>query len=280
MNLRNTLFAAVVGGALGLPLAASALTIDGITFEPGAIFETADLFEGEVNGGPITAAGDELIGIGIVNRILAADNTVLWENGDNGRELTIYFFGYMAEDFTTTNPGAGAGIDQITFSGGRVQIYSDTNEDFSAAGTLAQGIASATNGNLFLDLEGSPTGGVGGFSGDPITLSATAIRIQGLPFLSALNVVGTGLLDVVGGAAAAHFDTNTFGCDATAAAPCPDIADKSFTSSGQIPVSPGGAWAFRGTGEVQDYAVPEPATLAMLGLGLLGAGAVRRRTKA
>ena len=282
MSIRKTLLAATVATALGLPVAASAITIDGITFEEGAIFETIDIFEGEANGGPILAQGDELIGIGIVNRILDTGNNVLWENGDNGRELTVYFHEYIAQDFSTVPTGPTSGLDTITFSGGLLEIYSDSSQDFSAAGTIQDGIDSATNGNLWLSLAGSPTGGFDSDTGlEAITLTSVGIRLGGDPFESAFNITGTGLLDVTGGAAADNFDTNTFGCEGSAGAPCPDDADKSFTSSGQLPGDFEGAWAFRGTGEVQDYAVPVPAPLMLLGAGIaaLSFGA-RRKAKA
>jgi len=282
MSIRKTILAATVATALGLPVAASAITIDGITFEEGAIFETIDIFEGEANGGPILAQGDELIGIGIVNRILDTGNNVLWEDGDNGRELTIYFHDYIAQDFSTVPTGGGGGLDTITFTGGLLEIYSDSSEDFSAAGTIQDGIDTATNGNLWLSLAGSPSGGFDSGTGlEAITLTSVGIRLSGNPFESAFNITGTGLLDVTGGAAEGNFDTNTFGCPASAGAPCPDDADKSFTSSGQLPVGGFGAWAFRGTGEVQDYAIPVPAPLMLLGVGIaaLSFGA-RRKTKA
>lgn len=278
MKLRKTMIAAAICGSV-FASAASAVTIDGITFSAGAILETIDLFEGARAGGPLVAPGQELIGIGIVNRILDAGNNVLWQNGDNGRELTVYFYNYIAETFNTASIPGVLGVDTIGFSGGVVEIRSDSTPDFSAAGTIAQGIASASDGNLFLSLTGSPTGGFGGLGG-AITLTSTGTRNgdAGAPFSFANNITGAGNLDVVGGAAASYFDTNTFGCSAAAPAPCPDDADKTFSSSGQIPVNPGlSAWAFRGTGEVQDFAIPEPGTLALLGLGLAAIGGIARR---
>lgn len=275
MMIRKTALLAALVGALGLPMTAGAITIDGITFQAGSIFETTDLFEANALGGPISAAGQELVGIGIVNRILDPLNNVLWQNGDNGRELTIYFRSYIAQD-AFLGP-VGPGTDTFLFSGGVVELYSDLAQNFSAAGTMAAGIASASGGDLFLRLAGSPIGGLGSLDGSPITLRSDAVRLTGFPGTLPIgtNVTGTGLLDVISGDAASFFDTNTFGCVAADGAPCPDDADKGFTSSGKPAV--GGSWAFRGTGEIQDFAIPEPGTVTLLGLALMGVGAGRIR---
>lgn len=280
MKLNKTLLAAALTMAMGAPLTANAVNIDGIEFEPGSIFETLDLFEGERNGGPIVAAGQELVGIGIVNFIRRADLSVLWQNTDNGRELVVYFYNYIAEAFSTTGdlPGPGfLSIDQIAFSGGIVEIYSQAAGTFSATGTIQDGIDSVTGGDLFLSLVGSPVGGQE--NGNDITLRSTATNTVGNPF-NAGSVTGNGLLDVTGGAAAAFFDTNTFGCEAADGAPCPDDADKNFASNGALQPGGTGAWIFTGTGTVRDFAVvPEPTSIALIGAGILGAGFAGKRRR-
>mgnify|MGYP001078000945 CR=1 FL=1 len=134
MNLRKALIAATLGGAIGLPFAANAITINGITFQEGSIFELGELWEAErlstcaATGGNcngfIDQEGEELVGIGVITSIRGpGGGDPLWVSGDNGKQLTIYFDSFFAESVTSTyNPTTEVGSAEILFSGGRVQL--------------------------------------------------------------------------------------------------------------------------------------------------------------
>jgi PEP-CTERM motif len=310
MNLRNSLLAIAVGGALGAPSLATAalIDIDGITIEPGSIIESALVWEGERkkgaavacdgltlgcgdNNGLIDQIGEELIGIGRISAIRNSGGTIIWDALDSTRSLTFYFRGYYAEQIMGGNIG---------FTGGVIDLYSDVTgaagfNTPSGAETQQDGIDSVEDGNHWLSLVGSPVGidpvdgapftffgtEYGSISDNPLTLFSRASALGG----AGVEVFGLGMLDVTGGPAAPYLDTDTFVCIPHGApfdeSDCPDFADKTFTSEGDLAAA-GSTWGFFGELNINDNAraIPEPTTLALLGLGLVGMGVGRRSKKA
>ncbi|HKJ72039.1 MAG TPA: PEP-CTERM sorting domain-containing protein [Gammaproteobacteria bacterium] len=279
----------ILGAALfglSLPVSASAITIDGINLEQGATFITTTLWEGRVDGtnpyqDPISGLNQELGGIGVVEAIRDSGGTTIWQDGDNGRELTFQFGGYTTERLEDDggNLAGGGSFDptdtpiEIWFRDGFANFYSDSTPNRTVnSGTIATDIASFTDGSEWLNMLGASVlncavgDGCASGAGTGISLQSFVNSGQ-LSFIN--SATGSGLLNVDttgSGSANTAFDSDAVSLDANGN-PVDMTLDSSFNSVASNDFFASGSSTLKAT------VVPEPGGLALLGIGLLAIGA-------
>lgn len=229
----------------GLALAAGTLTaaqagpinVAGVVWNPSA---ATDFSSQSANMRQfINIADGTLSGFGIINAFNGQPQATFCP----GCELTFQFSGFTPVGGTLV-PGVG---QTITYHGGTVNVYVGAVEILDPLDYTALNWANTGNGTLFLSL-------------------ANNYDFLGSHLFGGL-LAGLGFLDVTGGAAAGNFDTNTqaFG------------SDLRFTTSLSWDHIPGQIIDMSGTGNLRGDTIPEPESLALVGLALLGLAATRRR---
>jgi hypothetical protein len=267
MKFSKTFLGTLAAGILGTTAAwaVPTATVDGITIPIDSATGGAILTVQVDHESLITGVGSVLSGVGVVSQMQdfpSSTNTYLQPCatvGCSGTFLTDAFSGLTVRAVTPSSTGF-----DVYLTGGILNYYVQHTLPNLNTGNIATDIANAASSTLFLSL--APA--VFDSFGDTMHIFVPGSSLSNF----SSDAQGDAFLNVVGGDAAPIFNTNTFatGFNNT-------LADLAFVGNARQ-VS-GNDFPVGGSDDLFGNTVPEPASLAILGAGLLLIGwSLRRKT--
>jgi len=210
-------------------------------------------------------------GVGTVTSITKVPTGPLWSQIPGGETLDIHLYGldddFVKGTFDALGNPTGLHIESVPTNGSAyLDVYLGPGANDFDPTVKANALSTVTDGTKFLRLEFVPVGPNGVVYTTDYTPS-----LLGLPTTGN----GSGYLKVVHGWGDATwediFDSNTY----DSVSPGAD-----FYLYNDYSTSGAGQWLVKAQDPVTGYATPEPASMLMLGLGILGCASLRRKTAA